>query len=181
MSESETSWILIGLGANLGAARETLQATMVELRRRYGSGGWRASSFWRSAPIDCEPGADPFVNAVVALPMTRALRSLTASGLLHQLLMLELDAGRPRQRAVNASRPLDLDLLVFGSQTSEDPACTLPHPRALQRRFVLEPAAEVLPTLVWPGSDACLVELAAVCRKRFPEQSLQRMTATSQY
>lgn len=99
-------------------------------------------------------GQPPYVNACAAL---RSL--LTPRGLLAMLLDIEREFGRIRsldQR--NAPRTLDLDLLVFGDRVVDDrgsePALILPHPRLSERRFVLEPLAEILPDLVVPPAGA---------------------------
>jgi 2-amino-4-hydroxy-6-hydroxymethyldihydropteridine diphosphokinase len=75
----------------------------------------------------------------------------TPDGLLRQFQRWELEAGRPEARGTNAPRPLDLDLIAFGSVRQTTERLTLPHPRAHQRRFVLAPLAEIAPQLHPPG------------------------------
>ena len=119
--------------------------------------GLRRSSLWRTAPVDCPPDAPAFINAAVAFnPGT----DMTPETLLFALKRLERQAGRvsgPR----HAPRCLDLDLVLFGDECRRLPWFHLPHPRALQRRFVLAPAAEVLPDVVWPGLGTTIAELLA--------------------
>lgn len=177
MSEADNTWVLVGLGANLGQAEQTVRQAMRLLRARHGKVVWRASDLWRSLPVDCAPGDGDFVNAVVAFPATDQLRAAGAPALLAELQALEQDAGRPAQRARNAPRSLDLDLLLFADAHYCTPICTVPHPRALQRRFVLEPAAQILPDLHWPGTSATLAELADSCRQAHPDQLVERLAA----
>ncbi|MEJ2087586.1 MAG: 2-amino-4-hydroxy-6-hydroxymethyldihydropteridine diphosphokinase, partial [Gammaproteobacteria bacterium] len=69
--------------------------------------------------------------------------------------------GREAAPVRNAPRELDLDLLLFDDQTRDSADFTLPHPRAVNRLFVLAPAAEVLPDAIWPGTDQSIAELLA--------------------
>jgi 2-amino-4-hydroxy-6-hydroxymethyldihydropteridine diphosphokinase len=130
----------IGLGANLGAARETLLQALADLDRLPGTRLVRASSFYRSAPVDAQ-GPD-FWNAVARIETT-----LAPPALLLALQQLELAAGRERPYR-NAPRTLDLDVLLYGALRQDDPALTLPHPRMYERAFVLLPLAEIAPELV---------------------------------
>ena len=146
--------VLVGLGANLGDPLRALRDALVELRRQ--RPGLRASSAWASAPVDCPPGSPDFVNAVAVFP---APPELDPHACLALLQAMESAAGR--QRGVrNAPRTLDLDLLCFGDRLLDSPALTLPHPRAHLRAFVLRPAAEIAPEMIWPGTDARIDELA---------------------
>lgn len=171
-------WVLLGLGANLQDPASHLRATMALLRERFAApdaDGWRASGLWRTAPLNCPPGSPDFVNATVAFPLSAALRAQGPDALLRRLLALEAASGRPRQRPRNAPRVLDIDLLLFGSETSLTPECAVPHPRALERRFVLEPAAEVLPDLVWPGETRTLAAVAAMLRDAAGQEDVFRL------
>ena len=129
----------VGLGANLGQAAATLCWAAGALGDLPDTQVLRVSALYRSAPIDCEPGAPPFLNAVAALST-----HLSAPQLLAGLQQLELAAGRQRPYR-NAPRTLDLDLLLYGEGRIESPALCVPHPRMHQRAFVLRPLAEVAP------------------------------------
>jgi 2-amino-4-hydroxy-6-hydroxymethyldihydropteridine diphosphokinase len=94
------------------------------------------------------------VNAVVALET-----GLDAPTLLERLLELEREAGRPAERERWAPRVLDLDLLLFGDLLLESPTLTVPHPGLAQRRFVLEPLAELSPDLVHPRNQKRILDL----------------------
>jgi len=134
----------VGLGANLGDPRAALRAALEALARLPDTILVRASSLYRSEPVGYASQPE-FVNAVAELRT-----QLGARELLDQLMAIEAGAGRERSFA-NAPRTLDLDLLLYGEQTLEDPALTLPHPRMHQRRFVLEPLLEIAPAAVIPG------------------------------
>ena len=152
--------VLVALGANLGDPHAAVDAACARLRH-FAAGGFRASSCYLSAPVDCPPGSPVFVNAAVAF---EAHEGETPATLLRALQAIELAFGRAAQRARNSPRPLDLDLILFGQRVCAEAWLTLPHPRAHLRRFVLEPAAEVAADWPWPGRDATVLELLAQCR-----------------
>jgi len=149
---------LLGLGANLGDPHSQLLDARIELESRLGMAAARASSIWCSRPLDCPPASPDFLNAVLAFPVGVAS---SAGALLSTLQEVERAFGRDRDGGRNAPRTLDLDVLIFGDLVQSDPSCVLPHPRALQRRFVMEPAAEVLPELIWPGTSSSVAQLCA--------------------
>lgn len=140
MKPGPTQTAYVGLGANLGEARETLRQALAELDRLPGTRLVRASSLYRSAPVDAQ-GPD-FWNAVARLDTTLAPYALFVA-----LQQLEQVAGRERPYR-NAPRTLDLDLLLHGTLRQDDPDLTLPHPRMRERAFVLLPLAEIAPELV---------------------------------
>src|SRR5262245_15570698 len=127
----------VGVGANLGDARAQVLAGIAALARLPGTRVVARSGLYASAPLDA-PGPD-YVNAVVELD-TR----LPADALLHALHAIEARHGRVRS-TLNAPRTLDLDLLLYGDQRSDDPALQLPHPRLHLRAFVLKPLLEIAP------------------------------------
>jgi 2-amino-4-hydroxy-6-hydroxymethyldihydropteridine diphosphokinase len=135
--------VFVGLGANLGDARATLERAMGALGALAGTRVVARSRLYRSAPVDAA-GPD-FVNAVAEL-----CTALEPEPLLAALQALERQAGRERPYW-NAPRTLDLDLLLHGSRRLSTPALTLPHPRLHERAFVLRPLAELAPGLQLPG------------------------------
>ena len=114
------------------------------------------SSLWETTPVDCPPGSPVFVNAVVGL-IPRA--GETPESLLAKLQGLEQEFGRRPKQVLNEPRPLDLDLIAFGSETRAGKELTLPHPRAHQRRFVLQPLSEIAPDLILPGQKKTVLQL----------------------
>lgn len=144
----------IGLGANLGDARATLDAAVAALAALPETRLLACSSLYRSAPIDAS--GPNFVNAVARIETL-----LDAEELLAQLLAIERRHGRERPYR-NAPRTLDLDLLLYGQARIESPALTVPHPRLHARAFVLAPLAELAPDLHVPGRGTVAALLACV-------------------
>jgi len=130
----------IGLGANLGDARQAVHGAVAAIAALDGCQLLTTSPLYRSAPIDSS-GPDYF-NAVLQIS-TR----LTAPDLLACLHRIECGAGRERPYR-NAPRTLDLDLLLYGQARLDSPTLTVPHPRMQQRAFVLRPLADIAPALV---------------------------------
>jgi 2-amino-4-hydroxy-6-hydroxymethyldihydropteridine diphosphokinase len=116
------------------------------------------SSLWQTEPVDCPAGSPPFINAVVGL-VPRA--GETPESLLAKLQALEQDFGRRPKKVLNEPRPLDLDLIAFGDETRGTQELMLPHPRAHERRFVLQPLSEIAPDLVLPGQTNTVTQALA--------------------
>jgi len=133
----------IALGANLGDVPATVAWAMDQIAMLPSTQLIKRSSLYRSAPIEAS-GPD-FVNAVVEV--STDLEPLT---LLRKLQAIEDLAGRERPYR-NAPRTLDLDLLMVDQVSLATPELTLPHPRMMQRAFVLVPLAEIAPLRVTPA------------------------------
>lgn len=138
----------VALGANLGNAAAALQQAVEAMNRLPLTQVRQSSSLYKTAPLDTDSdkeapasGADYF-NAVVEL-----VTGLTAPALLEHLQQIEQQAGRERPYR-NAPRTLDLDLLLYGSARIDSARLTVPHPRMMQRAFVLVPLAEIAPERV---------------------------------
>ena len=131
----------IGLGANLGDRAVTLAAAI----SRLGILGevLAVSSLYETAPVGYldQP---PFLNAVAAVET-----SLTPAQMVQWLLAIEQTFGRKRTFR-NAPRTLDLDLLLLGDAIQDTDAVKVPHPRLVERAFVLVPLAEIAPQLRHP-------------------------------
>jgi 2-amino-4-hydroxy-6-hydroxymethyldihydropteridine diphosphokinase len=132
----------VALGANLGDAVQTVLSALQALNAVPGLRLVQASSLYRTAPLEAS-GPD-YINAVAEVVTT-----LTAPALLAALQAIENGAGRERPYR-NAPRTLDLDLLLYGSARIDSPTLTVPHPRMVERAFVLVPLAEIAPMLVSP-------------------------------
>jgi 2-amino-4-hydroxy-6-hydroxymethyldihydropteridine diphosphokinase len=146
---------IIALGSNLGDSPEIIFRVLVQLQQ-LSTEPLCKSSLWQSTPVDCPPGSPLFVNAVVSLV---PLQNETPETLLKKLQQLEKDFGRQPKKILNEPRPLDLDLIVFGNEIRATKNLTLPHPRAHERRFVLQPLAEIAPDLILPRQTKTVVEL----------------------
>jgi 2-amino-4-hydroxy-6-hydroxymethyldihydropteridine diphosphokinase len=133
----------IGLGANLGDARATVEAALQELGALPGTRLAERSRLFRSAPVDA--GGDDYVNAVARIETT-----LSAAELLEALMQIERAHGRERS-GHNAPRTLDLDLLLYGRKKISTGTLTVPHPRMTQRAFVLIPLLQIAPLIDIPG------------------------------
>lgn len=144
----------IGLGANLGAAQQTLRQASQALDQIPHTRLTALSRLYRSAPVDAQ-GPD-YINAVA-----RVQTQLSPLALLEALQTLEQTHGRVRSYR-NAPRTLDLDLLLFGQESIQTPRLTLPHPRMHERAFVLLPLAEIAPGLQL--AQGSLHDLAAQCQ-----------------
>lgn len=133
----------VSLGANLpsgsGSPSDTLRMVLPELAR-LSAQALLVSAFYESDPKDCPPDSPQYINAVAALLPSPDDDPFT---LLEKLQRLESSHGRVRSGLRNEARTLDLDLLSFGGLQCATPLLILPHPRAHQRRFVLEPWIEI--------------------------------------
>ncbi len=135
----------VGLGANLGDRERTLRAAVEALAAEDGIEVVAVSTLRETDPVGV--GDQPrFLNGVAALET-----ALTPRELLDRLLAIEQRFGRVRAPGEHGPRTLDLDLLLHGDSTLDERGLTVPHPRLHERRFVLEPLAELAPGLVVPG------------------------------
>lgn len=150
-------YAFVALGSNLGDSVQVMREAQARLRE-LSEYPLLVSSLWQTTPVDCPPGSPPFVNAVIGL---RPREAETPESLLAQLQTLEKMFGRQPKRILNESRPLDLDLITFGTATRNTPALILPHPRAHRRRFVLQPLAEIAPDLILTGQIKTVATLLA--------------------
>lgn len=132
----------IALGANLGEPLTTLRRARQDLAALGQVAG--TSRLYRTAPVGGPPGQPDYLNAAVRLET-----ALVPSELLAALHDIEARAGRVRRERWEA-RPLDLDLILYGSRVQDEPGLTLPHPRAWERAFVLAPLADLDPALRHP-------------------------------
>lgn len=135
----------VGLGANLGERERTLRAAVDSLADEPDIEVVGVSALRETEPVGV--GEQPrYLNGIAALDTT-----LPARRLLEQLLAVEQQFGRVRIPGEHGPRTLDLDLLLYGDEAIDEPGLTVPHPRLHERRFVLEPLAELAPGLVVPG------------------------------
>ena len=145
----------IALGSNVADPLATLKSARAEIERISGIvPPLLASSIYETEPIDCEPGAAKFLNAVIEIGYDAAPAELHAS-----LRKIERDLGRPSVHPRNVSRIIDLDLLYFDDHESDTTELQLPHPRLHERAFVLQPLAEIRPHLVLPNQQQPVCEL----------------------
>jgi 2-amino-4-hydroxy-6-hydroxymethyldihydropteridine diphosphokinase len=133
---------LIGLGSNLGDRAANLDAAARRLRASPGIRGLRVSRAIETEPVGdstCGPLGGPYLNAVAEV-----LTDLDPRALLDLCLSIEGDLGRTRPYP-GAPRTIDMDILLYGDRVIDEAGLVVPHPRMLDRRFVLEPLAEIAP------------------------------------
>jgi 2-amino-4-hydroxy-6-hydroxymethyldihydropteridine diphosphokinase len=145
----------VGLGSNLGDRESTLRAAVGRLRAMRETEVQRVSTFRNTEPVGFVD-QPRFLNGAVELETT-----LSARMLLGALLELERAFGRDRTTArPQGPRTLDLDLLLYGDETISEQGLEVPHPRLHERKFVLEPLAELDPELEVPGYGPVQILLA---------------------
>jgi 2-amino-4-hydroxy-6-hydroxymethyldihydropteridine diphosphokinase len=136
----------VGVGANVGRPRETIAAALTLLDQESDVELVAVSTLRETDPVGHEE-QPRFLNGVVELAT-----ELSPQELLARLLAIETRLGRVRGQGPRfGPRTIDLDLLLYDEETVDEPGLTLPHPRMHERRFVLEPLAELDPALVVPG------------------------------
>ena len=143
----------VALGSNLGDRRAHLDFAVSKLQALLR--GLRVSRYHDTVPVGA-PGPQPLYLNAAAVGETL----LDARQLLDALQGIEQARGRERSYA-NAPRTLDLDVILFGDHVIDEPGLVVPHPRFRERRFVLEPLAEIAPDLVDPVTGRTVAELAA--------------------
>lgn len=144
----------VGLGANLGAREETLRRALELLADEAGIRVDRVSSFRETDPVGVldQPR---FSNAAAELATELAPREL-----LEVLLDVERRLGRVRDGTRWGPRIVDLDLLLYGDESVDEPGLRVPHPHLHERRFALEPLVELDPSLEVPGRGSVSALLA---------------------
>lgn len=138
----------IGLGGNVGDRAGNLERAVAALRDDCDVDVVVVSAFRETEPVGYRD-QPPFLNGVVAVET-----ALPPRALLDRLLAVERALGRERSGPRFGPRTIDLDLLLYGAETVEEPGLTVPHPRLAERRFVLEPLVELDPQLVLPDGRA---------------------------
>lgn len=159
----------IGLGANLGRPDRTIRAALVALDAHPAIEVRAVSPLITTEPVGGPPGQPRYRNGAAELA-TR----LSPEALLDVLLAVERKLGRERRREPRfGPRVIDLDLLLHGMERREGPRLVLPHPRLLERRFVLEPLAAIAPDLSIPGVGATVAECLARLERARPEEAMR--------
>ena len=149
----------VGIGANLGDPVAQVRRAVAALAGLPETRLVAASSLYRTAPRGYA-AQDDFVNAACLVETALAPRAL-----LDQLRAIERAAGRERPFK-DAPRTLDLDLLLYGSETIDEPGLTVPHPRVHERAFALAPVVELDPDCVIPGRGLAREWLARTADQR---------------
>jgi 2-amino-4-hydroxy-6-hydroxymethyldihydropteridine diphosphokinase len=145
----------VGLGGNLGPREVTLLRAVALLAETEGVDVLQVSQLRETEPFGVvdQPA---YLNGAVAIDTT-----LTPHELLGRLLEIERELGRVRDVRWGP-RTIDLDLLVYGDRSVDEPGLHVPHPRLAERRFALEPLAELDPALDIPGLGNVSAALSAL-------------------
>jgi 2-amino-4-hydroxy-6-hydroxymethyldihydropteridine diphosphokinase len=143
--------VAIALGSNLGDRRAHLDFGVARLRSLLRHVA--VSRYHDTVPVGITGPQPLYLNAAATGETT-----LSARDLLDALLAIEAARGRERPYP-NAPRTLDLDLILHGDVVVDDPGLIVPHPRFRERRFVLEPLAEIEPEMVDPVTGKTVAEL----------------------
>jgi 2-amino-4-hydroxy-6-hydroxymethyldihydropteridine diphosphokinase len=147
----------VGIGSNLGERERQIEAALDLLAAEDGIELVAVSSLRETDPVGYvdQPA---FLNGAA-----RVETELSAQHLLAHLLAIELQLGRVRGDGPRfGPRTIDLDLLLYGQETIDEPGLTVPHPRLAERRFALEPLAELDPALEVPGHGPVQALLAGL-------------------
>lgn len=159
-------YAFISLGANLNSSIGGPEVTIkraISLLAELSSAPLLISSLHKTEPLDCPPDSPPYINAVVGLLPVDHEAPLS---LLSAMQKIENSLGRTRSGIVNEARVIDLDLITFKNERYESDVLGLPHPRATQRLFVLQPLRELVGNLPFPicGKliDDLIMEIEAV-------------------
>jgi 2-amino-4-hydroxy-6-hydroxymethyldihydropteridine diphosphokinase len=135
--------VVVSVGSNLGDRLDNLQGALRALADTPDVWVTGISSVYETEPVDGPEDAGSFLNAVIMADTT-----LSASRLLDRAMAIEDAYERDRTAERNAPRTLDVDLIVVGDRRSNEDHLVLPHPRAAQRAFVLQPWFELDPSAV---------------------------------
>jgi 2-amino-4-hydroxy-6-hydroxymethyldihydropteridine diphosphokinase len=141
----------VALGSNVGERAAHLDYAISRLSTILQD--IRISSSRETEPVDVPDAQGSYLNAAVV-----GTTALSARELLDRLLALEQERGRTRPH-VHAARTLDLDLILLGDLVVSEPGLVVPHPRFRERRFVLEPLAEIAPDMRDPVTGLTITEL----------------------
>lgn len=148
----------IGFGGNIGDTRQLITDAIVCLAQRSELQILAKSCFYQSAPVEATGG--DYINAVIEIET-----ELSPYGLLHVCQAIEQQFGRERPYS-NAPRTLDLDILSFEGVTQNETELILPHPRIIERSFVLLPLLEIAPDFFLPNWGELKAYLPNVAHQR---------------
>ena len=144
------------LGGNLPGTQQAMDFALKKLEQGEFEVN-KISQVFHSAAVDCVPGTPDFLDVAVTgywAASARELLLLTQS--------IEVAAGRPAQHSSRESRILDIDIILFGNENISLPDLIVPHPRAREREFVLEPLNEIASNRCFPDGTTVKAALEAL-------------------
>jgi 2-amino-4-hydroxy-6-hydroxymethyldihydropteridine diphosphokinase len=158
----------VGIGTNLGDKRKNIENAFLFLAS-IGSNVVR-SSLYETSPVDCPPDSDAFWNAVMELDWDR-----NAEDFLNVINDFEFTQGRHRTPLKNEPRGIDLDFLFADDLVLSTKSLILPHPRMIERRFVMEPLSEVDPDRILPHTHRTIMDHAIDLQKNAKDQACRKI------
>ena len=142
-----TQTVYLGLGGNIGDRASAIELALARLDESGAARILRRSSLYETEPMELRDQSW-FLNLVV-----EAETNLAPVELLARILSVEREIGRVRGGIRNGPRKIDIDILFYGDQVISSDQLEVPHPRMAERRFVLEPLAELVPDLRHPATN----------------------------
>lgn len=148
--------VLLSLGSNTDQPAKQIARAIKHISNLRGVEVVRTSSVIRTPPWGKTDQPD-FLNMAILIDTT-----IDVAQLMENILIIELKMGRMRQEKWGP-RNIDIDIILYGAQAVQSELVTVPHPYMHERRFVLEPAAEIAPELIHPILNKSITELLAAC------------------
>ncbi len=148
----------LSLGANTGDRLAQLREAAARIERLSGARVLARSPVYETDPVGVRPEHSDrlFLNAILVIEWDGSLERLADA-----LRAIEAQMGRRREEDPCAPRPIDIDVIYADGMQRQGAELTLPHPRWAERRFVVQPLADVRPGLVLPGATRCVAEVLA--------------------
>ncbi len=151
--------VFLGIGTNLGNRENNLEQAIARIEEYIGR-ILKSSSIYETEPWGFQP-KDEFLNMVVKVETT-----LTPSGLLGRILMIESLLGRVRGQKQYISRLIDIDILLYVDLIVNEESLKIPHPLLHERKFVLVPLCEIASEMIHPVLKKSIADLLEICEDK---------------
>jgi 2-amino-4-hydroxy-6-hydroxymethyldihydropteridine pyrophosphokinase len=151
--------VFLGIGTNLGNRENNLEQAIARIEEYIGR-ILKSSSIYETEPWGFQ-AKDEFLNMVVKVETT-----LTPSGLLGRILMIESLLGRVRGQKQYISRLIDIDILLYEDLIVDEESLKIPHPLLQERKFVLVPLCEIASEMIHPVLKKSIADLLEICEDK---------------